>query len=170
MLTPLWKESTRSPWTPWRELHAMQRDLDRLFDGLRPSETASAGPSATLPTYEVEETDSAFLVTIDVPGVRPDDVHVAVKEGRLEVMAETKTGTRERKFRVAFTLPTEIDESKLEASLEHGVLALALPKAAKPEARQIPVKVRKAGEGPSLFERLRGKKEEGKETKTSHVA
>lgn len=145
MLTPIWKDTLPRPsWSPWRELRSMQRDLDRLFEGA--SETAS-GSDTRLPTYEVEETEHAFLVSVELPGVRPEDTKVSVKDGRLEIFAQTKTGGRDRKFQVAFTLPTDVVESKLEASLEHGVLALLLPKAAKPEAREIPVKVGRPHEG-----------------------
>lgn len=138
MLTPLWKDTSRTPWTPWRELRAMQRDLDRIFDNYPSSDGSNAEP--VLPTYEVEEKADAFAVTVDVPGVKPEDVQVSLKDGRLDVTAAATHAKRQRKFRVAFTLPTDIDETKLEATLDHGVLTLNLPKTAKPEARHIPVK------------------------------
>lgn len=141
LLTPIWKDTSRQAWSPWRELRAMQRDLDRIFESAPTGENASL--QAQLPTYDVEESENAFFVTVELPGVKPEEVQVSVKDGRLDVSAESKGSTRERKYRVAFTLPTDIAEDKLEASLDHGVLTLALPKAAKPEARQIPVKTGK---------------------------
>ncbi len=147
MLSPLWNDNVSHTWTPWRELRVMQRNLDKLFDGYRPSLDEAAAPVTSVPSYDVEETPTAFLVRVEVPGVKPEDLKVSSKDGRLDVNAETKHGERSRKFRVSFTLPNDIDESRLEASLEHGVLALALPKASKAEAREIPVKFAKSPNG-----------------------
>jgi len=82
---------------------------------------------------------------VAVPGVKHGKTwNVSSKEGRLEVTASTKPGEKSRRFRVAFTRPTDVDEANLEASLERGVLALALPKTANPEApREILVKFAK---------------------------
>jgi HSP20 family protein len=154
MLTPIWNESR----SPWRELRAVQRDLDRLFDGWLPTTSPERTSDAILPSYDVQETDNAFLVSVDIPGVRPENVKASVKDGRLEVSAESRGSTRERRYRVTFTLPAEVDDARLEASLEHGVLTLALPKAAKPEGREIPIQAGGA-QGPTWLERFRGKKE-----------
>jgi HSP20 family protein len=158
MLTPIWNDANRNGWSPWRELRAMQRDLDRLFDGWTPTPPPERTPDVLVPSYDVQETESAFLVTVDLPGVRPENLKASVKDGRLEVSAESRGTARERRFRVAFTLPAEVDEARLEASLEHGVLTLALPKAAKPEAREIPIQVG-GTQGSTWLDRFRGKKE-----------
>ena len=141
MLTPFWTDPMRFATIPWRELRALQRDLDRVFDGATPSARPSTSSEAPMvPAYDVQETDGGFRLSVDLPGVRPEDVKVTVKDGRLDVTATSKVADRERRFQAVFTLPTDVDDARLDASLEHGVLTLFLPKAAKPEAREIPIR------------------------------
>jgi HSP20 family protein len=101
------------------------------------------------PRADVEETDDAYLIELDLPGVRRRDVEVTVQGRRLVVVGERKekerVGVLRRrtrnigKFRYELVLPSEIDESDIEAHLDAGVMALRLPKAHADRPRRITV-------------------------------
>lgn len=101
------------------------------------------------PRADVEETDDAYLIELDLPGVRRRDVEVTVQGRRLVVAGERKekerVGVLRRrtrnigKFRYELVLPSEIDESGIEAHLDAGVMALRLPKVHADRPRRITV-------------------------------
>ena len=90
---------------------------------------------------DVEETDTNYLVKADMPGMKKEDIKVAIEGNTVSIQAQTteekeeKEGTnvvrRERyvgqQYR-AFTLPQEIDDKAAEAQYDNGVLSLSLPK------------------------------------------
>lgn len=91
----------------------------------------------------VKETDEAFLVSIDMPGVNASDVSIETSGDLLSVMAESKDtfdgGESMRSYSRSFSLPKNIDKEKLEAHYENGVLTLALPKIAEVKSRKIEI-------------------------------
>jgi HSP20 family protein len=105
------------------------------------------------PVDIVEETDS-FILTADVPGLDKDDISINVDGRTLMISGEKKEIKRgngkgkyfhlERgygSFRRSFTLPTSIDEKKIEAHYKSGVLEIALKKTKESASRLIEVKV-----------------------------
>lgn len=90
---------------------------------------------------EVSETDDAFKVKAQVPGVGKDDIKVKIDRGTVSISAETKQQREEKKegkviksefhYGAAsrtFTLDSEVDAGKAEAKYENGILSLTLPK------------------------------------------
>jgi len=90
---------------------------------------------------DVKEADGKYVVNAEIPGVNKDDIHVTVDGNRVSISAEvkqekeTKEGSRvirsERSYGVAsrsFTLADEVDQNKVEAKYNNGVLELTLPK------------------------------------------
>jgi len=120
---------------------------DRLFGG------AKAGSAARTPALDVSETDTTFVVTLDVPGVTRDQLKVTIEGRRLNVETtaqETAQATtagerviyRERGVPVyqrTVVLPAEVDQVQSEAKVENGVLALTLVKKVPNGAVQINV-------------------------------
>jgi HSP20 family protein len=101
------------------------------------------------PGLDLEETDDAYVAELDVPGVKKDDLEVEVSGNRVRVHGEVKdrqrTGLLHRQtrrvgvFDYAFTVPSEVDADRIEASLGDGVLTIRAPKmeAARPRRIQI---------------------------------
>ena len=139
-----------------RESRELSRRFDRLFDdgferffgALAPTETA--GPRS--PALDVTETDRAYTVKLDMPGVAKEDVKVSIDGRHVTVQAATehkeekKEGDRvvwrERamtSYARSFSLPEEVDHLESGAKLDQGVLTLTLPKRATPAAKQITV-------------------------------
>ena len=103
-------------------------------------------------TYPVDisEDDNKILVEAEMPGFKKEEVTVALENGVLTISAERKAESKQGKehqserryLKIArsFTMPGVVDESKIDAKLENGVLKLRLPKTAASKATKIAVK------------------------------
>ncbi|HEY8491007.1 MAG TPA: Hsp20/alpha crystallin family protein [Dehalococcoidia bacterium] len=149
-------------WDPFSEIQQMRETVDRLFEELWPFRwsggNGSAQPYGYVPV-DVRETDEAVEVLASLPGVRPEDVDVQVHgntvtiKGRVEEEQQEQGATylrRERRsgaFLRSLALPAEVDADRAEATVEHGVLRLRLPKAEAARPKTIKVSARPALEG-----------------------
>jgi HSP20 family protein len=132
-------------WNPLRELSA----IDRLFEETWRNGSGFNGGS--LPV-DVIETDDAYRVVTNIPGVDLDRIAVSLHDNVLSIgvdipqpeLAENTTAlVRERftgKLTRSFSLPQKVDGDATEATYENGVLTLTLPKAADARPRQIQVR------------------------------
>lgn len=99
---------------------------------------------------DIEETDDAYVVELDLPGIKAEDVNLEVRDNELRISGEIKekerVGVLRRqtrqvgKFDYVVALPGEIDPDKVEASLSDGVLTVRLGKAAVSQPRRIEIK------------------------------
>ena len=112
-------------------------------------ESAEGGPDTWMPMVETEETDDAYLVRAELPGMKRDDVKVELRGNELRVtgeVAEKEEGEgkalrrRQGKFAYRTTLPADADAEKADAQLTDGILTVRLPKAPQAQARQIEIK------------------------------
>ena len=103
------------------------------------------------PEVDIFETDPEITLLADMPGVAADQVNIDLKDGVLTINGDVKPweGPEETdvlvefeigKYYRQFTLSDAIDQDKIDAKLEDGVLRLTLPKAQKAVPRQIAVK------------------------------
>lgn len=107
---------------------------------------AGAPPGGWSPSADVVETDGAFVLSIELPGVAKDDLELAALGRRLEVSghrplpSDAGFARMERsygRFRRRFDLPAAIDVEALSAELERGVLTVTAPK--RPPGRSVPI-------------------------------
>jgi HSP20 family protein len=125
--------------------------LDRLFDEM----TRGFGREAEAgwqPTLDVTETESQWLVRVELPGVAAEAVEVSVVGNVLTVKGEKKaeeaveghnvrrTERRHGKFVRSLEFPTDVDAGKVEARSKNGVLTIVLPKAEASRPRTVEVK------------------------------
>jgi HSP20 family protein len=141
------------------ELASMRNVMDRLFDqsfGRLPAFRGVGedfGP-ATL-GLDVYETNDEFVVRAAVPGVDPKDIDITVEEDVLTIRGEfqakdevqedhyLRRELRYGSFQRSLRLPPTVEAEKAQASFEHGMLKLTLPK--KPEARARSIKITPQG-------------------------
>lgn len=106
-------------------------------------------PDAVLPLADVEETDGSYLIDVELPGVRREDVELQVDQGRLRVtglrrerervgLLRHRTRTTGR-FSLTITLPGSVDRDGVTASLDSGMLHVVVPKTAGARRRRIAV-------------------------------
>jgi len=102
------------------------------------------------PPVDIFESEGAIIVLADMPGVRPEDLRIDLREGRLTMTGTVKVpedGKEELVYREydtgtfyrQFTISDVIDQDKIAAKLSDGVLRLELPKADKAKPRKIQV-------------------------------
>ena len=129
--------------------------VDDLFKGffVRPvSYDTRGGFETSRLKVDVSEKNGAYQVTADLPGVKKEDIQVAIDGAQVTLSAEVKRekeaaeGTRalhvERsygKLSRSFSLPQELDEAKAEAKFRDGVLELTLPKKAAAARKAITI-------------------------------
>jgi HSP20 family protein len=133
--------------TPYRSA------LDWFFDDAFLDWSRWAGNAGMTPMIDMRETDDAYIVEAELPGVKPEDAEVTldgqtlVIRGRYSEERETDGSkgrylVKERQsgaYTRAITLPGGIDSDKVSSSFADGVLAINLPKAAEAKVRRIPV-------------------------------
>jgi HSP20 family protein len=164
MLPDVWR-GERGAWNPIREINRLQRSIDRIFNDFL-TEPFTGGLGRELlpmgeemgftPACDVEETESHYLVSFDLPGMKKDEVRIELQDHQLVVSGERKQESkkeaqgrvsRERyygAFRRSFMLPSDIKADQVEARYENGVLQISIPKGAVAAGKQIPIKEGKA--------------------------
>lgn len=104
--------------------------LDPFFRGaLAPASAAG----------HVEETAVSYVVELDMPGVKKEDLKISVEGRELLVTGERK-GRVSATVRKRYSLPDDVDADKIEAELKDGVLAILLPKTESVKPKLIPIK------------------------------
>jgi HSP20 family protein len=135
-------------------------DLVSRMEGLLESSVGAAattGPAAWAPLADVTETDDAFKVEVELPGVKPEDVDVEVNGQELLVTGEIKEKEREGtvrsntrrtgQFEYRMLLTGEVDTENVEATMSDGVLSITAHKAEAMKPRHIEVKASNDGNG-----------------------
>lgn len=135
-----------------RDTQALSRLLDDSFDRFFGGSAPNDNVAARSPALDVAESERAYTIKLDMPGVAKEDVKVSV-EGRQVTVQAQRQRTEERteserlvyrertqaSYARSFTLPLEVDQADAAARLEHGVLTLTLPKRSARSAAQITV-------------------------------
>ncbi len=127
----------------------MEAIVERLFNG---EESWLTPATEFLPRANVAETEAAYEVTLDVPGMTAKDISVEVRDGSLWISGE-KSEEKEEKgkwfhrverqhgaFRRTFPLELPVDRDKVEATYMGGVLIVRVPKVSAPPSKKIEVK------------------------------
>ncbi|HET7727228.1 MAG TPA: Hsp20/alpha crystallin family protein [Candidatus Limnocylindrales bacterium] len=134
--------------SPFGDFLTLRQAVDRMFDEpfYRPFH---GGSDLGAPALDVRTTADALVVEAALPGVKPEDVDITVENGTLAIRAESKTEAREGEgeylvreitrgsFVRTISLPNGLEPDKAEATFEHGVLTLRIPKAEQVKPRQI---------------------------------
>jgi HSP20 family protein len=148
-------------WDLFEDLRATQDELLRMVTrgrGWRSGQQYDADASAAFwaPTVDISERKDAYLVAAELPGVKTEDLEITFEDGLLTIQGERrfahdtageKVHRSERSygaFRRSITLPSHVDADKIEASVQDGVLQIAVPKAKEVQAKRIEVR---AGRG-----------------------
>ena len=141
-------------WDPWPRFDELRPEMDQLFDAFAgPGSPRIAWRSPGFPPVNVWEDAECIYAEAEVPGVTTDDIEIQVHGDELSIKGKRKPldedatvyHRRERgtgDFARFLTLPVEINASKVDATLNNGVLLLTLPKAASARPRQITVKTK----------------------------
>lgn len=137
-------------------------DFDRIFGRVLGDDGGAVPVGGFAAHLDVVESDSEWELSMDLPGVRSEDVNVEVNEGRLTISGtrsiprdgEGRTYHRSERFTGEFTrrisLPKGVDQSGVSAELADGVLVLRLPK--RPEEKPRKIEIRSSQSVPAVQE------------------
>ncbi|MGZ6480183.1 MAG: Hsp20/alpha crystallin family protein [Bdellovibrionales bacterium] len=146
-LPSIWRRSSNEP---FRTLTRLQSDFERLFEEMAEVEPRF-GTSDFTPSCELNEDKSNYIMKFDMPGVNKEDVKIELDGNLLTVLAERREEkkTEDRRIRFSeisygsyqrsFTLPSSVDEKKVDAKFENGVLTLTMPRTESSKAKQIAI-------------------------------
>ncbi len=143
-------------WDPFRELEDMSNRLNRVF-GRPLARMDSNSELLTMadwtPSADISETDKAYVIKAEIPGVQKEDVKVTIQEGMLTIQGERKMEKEEKdkkfhriersygSFMRSFRVPDDADESAVTAEFKDGVLNVTLNKSERPKPKSINVSV-----------------------------
>jgi HSP20 family protein len=140
-------------WGPLSELEELQDRTVQLLESVWSGGGLSgvlADPRIWTPLVDIEETDDAWIVEAELPGVRRKDVNVEVRDSEVVISGEIKE--RERKgiirrrtrrtgaFEYRVSLPGHTDADKVDAKVADGVLTVRIPKSEQARSQRVEVK------------------------------
>lgn len=137
---------------PWMDLERWWDEFEQMLDQvMSPLDRYDLVFRGWRPDADVLEKDDAYVIRLDLPGIRREDLDVQVYEDRLVITGERQGEIREEReqyvrseryagrFRRVLPLPSDVDADRIRAVLRNGVLEVTLPKLPGKEGRQITI-------------------------------
>ena len=142
-------------WDPFRDLVTLREKMNRLFEDAVTSrgEERDMIASTWTPSVDIYETENSIVLSAEVPGIDEKDIEIKIEDNTLTIKGERKfeKETKEENyhriersygsFYRSFTIPRQVDQDKINAEHDNGVIRITLPK--KPESKPKTVKVLK---------------------------
>jgi len=141
-----------SQWPSFNRLSTLRTELDRLFD-FSWSTRDSGLFSGWTPGLDVYDEKDHFMVNVELPGLKKEEIELSFQDGALSISGERKSAVENKegqtfrseryfgKFQRSVTLPATVDSSKISASYKDGILSVTLPKAEEAKPKQIAVNI-----------------------------
>jgi HSP20 family protein len=147
----LYRTSTPAP------VFGLRREIDRLFED---TFGRGEGYTAWTPAVDVRENQNEMTLDVELPGLDLNDVEITAENGVLTVSGEKQTERKEGddfryhvversygSFLRSFQLPQGLDESRIDATFDNGILSIHIPKSALMQPKKIQIKSRDIGTG-----------------------
>jgi HSP20 family protein len=140
-------------WDPIRQIERMQQQMNQVFDRLAPLGSGFGGEFAYIPSVELEETEDALQLKLEVPGMEAKDLDIEVTDDTVTIRGERRTEqkTEEKnlvrsefqygKFERRVRLPAHVKNKEVQADYQDGILRLTLPKAEGEQKKAVKVAV-----------------------------
>jgi HSP20 family protein len=142
-------------WEPFREVESLQKEMNRLFDRLVPTDVGNGEKMGLsfIPAAEITETPEAVQLKLEIPGMEAKDLNVEVTADSLTINGErkseikteeegfTRTEFRYGKFHRVIPLPVQVDNNNVTAEYKDGILNLTLPKAEEEKNKVVKVSI-----------------------------
>lgn len=143
-------------WDPFRELEDVSTRLNRIFGRSAARADADNQMLAMVdwtPSVDISETNDAYLIKGEIPGVKKEDVNVTIQDGMLIIQGERRQEKDEKgkkfhrvecsygSFMRSFRVPDDADENKVKAEFKDGMISVTLPKSANTKTKSINIAV-----------------------------
>jgi len=149
--------TTMMRWDPFQDLRSAQDEMAQMNPtfahalGLH-TQQGNARSTAWAPALDISERKDAYLVTVELPGLKPEDLDITMEDGLLTIQGERqftqesseqqfhRVERRYGAFRRSITLPAHVMAGGIQASFEDGVLQILVPKAEEAKPKRIQVR------------------------------
>jgi HSP20 family protein len=142
-------------WSPFREVMTFRDEMDKLLGDLYGKTVVSRDQydGDWLPAMDIAENDSEVTASLELPGLKREDIKVSVQDDVLTVTGEKKQEQTEDAGRVhkversygyfkrVVSLPTSVDAGKVKATYKDGLLTISLPKTESKKPKEIAIEV-----------------------------
>ena len=140
-------------WDPFREIGNLRREMDRMFDRFMSDFDGGPKGLAFIPSAEMDETDEAIHLRLEVPGLEAKDLDISVTEDSVSIKGERRSETKTEKegmvrsefhygkFERLMPLPAHVQSDKVTAEYKNGILNLTLPKIEGERRRAVKINV-----------------------------
>jgi HSP20 family protein len=156
--------ATMMRWDPFQDLRDAQDEMAQMTQmaqmsprlahalGLHGQPQDSGRATAWAPALDISERKDAYLVTVELPGVEPDDLQITLEDGLVTIQGERhfahdsseqqfhRIERRYGAFRRSITLPAQVQAEQIEASFDNGVLQILVPKMEEATPKRIKVR------------------------------
>ena len=140
-------------WDPYKDIVTLRDRMNRLFEDMSSpkSEEKNIMAGAWAPSVDIYENEHEVVLAAEIPGVDEKDVEIKVEDNNLTLRGERKfeKETKEENYhRIersygsffrSFSLPSYIDQDRIEAEHENGVLKIRMPKRAELKPRKVKI-------------------------------
>ena len=136
---------------PWRDLRNLGRDIHQVVNDFLGNEPEWEGGSWQ-PAVDMVETDDAYIVAAELPGMKKEDIKINVQDKALRLSGERKPFSEEQSkvrseswygpFNRTINIPGEINRDNVTAKYENGILQVTLPKKEESKAQEIKIEVK----------------------------
>ena len=149
--------TTMTRWDPFQDLRSAQDEMGQMSPMLAHAlglygQQSSGRATAWAPALDISERKDAYLVAVELPGLKPEDLDITMEDGLLTIQGERQFTSEsseqqfhrvERRygaFRRSITLPAHVMAEGIQASFEDGVLQILVPKAEEAKPKRIQVR------------------------------
>jgi HSP20 family protein len=149
-----WQKPGLAGWTSLDGLSSLRSEIDRLFEApLTELARTSRFLSGSAPALDIYEDKDNFVVKVELPGMKKEDINLSLHDGSLSISGERKSDKKwenaeayrtERffgRFQRTVALPAPVAADKVNGQYKDGVLTVTLPKAEEAKPKQIDVQV-----------------------------
>ncbi len=147
-------------WDPFRDLITLREKMNRLFEDAFATrgEEKDLMASTWTPSVDIYETENELVLTAEVPGIEDKNIEIKIEDSTLSIKGERKFEKETKEdnyhrieraygsFYRSFTIPHNVDQDKIQAEHENGVLKISMPK--KLELKPQKVKILKPKDKP----------------------
>jgi HSP20 family protein len=147
----MYKGMYKGAFHPWHDLRNLKHDIHRVVNEFLGSEPEWEG-GYWRPGVDVVETDDAYIVAAELPGMKKEDIKINVQEATLTISGEREPFSDDKNqlrsefcygpFRRSIPIPGEVNRDQIAAKYENGILQVTLPKKEQSKAKEIKIEVK----------------------------
>ena len=140
-------------WDSFKDMITLREKMNRLFEDYYPARTQEKDmmTSTWAPSVDIYESENELVLTAELPGIKEEDIEIKLEDNTLSIKGDRKfeKATKEENyhriersygsFYRSFTLPRNIDQDKIRAESENGILKVTMPKKAELKPKKVKI-------------------------------